>query len=278
MPDYPLLLRPHLAERVWGGSRLGPGIGEAWDLSVHPHGPSVIANGALAGRSLADVDPAAFGGPIRLLAKRLDCAQDLSVQVHPRAGDQKTEAWVVLDAAPGAGVYCGFERAVSREEVRRAAGDGTLPDLLHFRPTPAGDTVFVRSGVVHAIGGGLFLFEIQQSADTTYRLYDWGRGRDLHLDEALDQAELGPCAPTAPGRHLLECEHFFVDRAEAACELDPGGAWVALLVLEGSGQVGDTTVAAGQTVLLPTAAGCRAWTPGAGAHGLIFGPPVRFLQ
>lgn len=276
-PDYPLLLTPHLAERVWGGTRLGAGIGEAWDLSVHPHGPSRIANGALRGRTLAEVTgahPDAFGGPIRLLAKRLDCSETLSVQVHPIHGDPKTEAWVVLDAAQGAGVYHGFARPVTIEEVGRAAADGSLPELLRFVETPRLTAVFVPSGTVHAIGGGLFLFELQQSADTTYRLFDWGRGRELHLDEALACLDLEdhPPVPAPRDGRLVECEHFFVDRLAGEETVDPRDAWVALLVVEGAGRLGDVTVRRHETVLLPAAAGARDWIPDGSSVVLSYGP------
>jgi mannose-6-phosphate isomerase len=276
-PDYPLLLTPHLAERVWGGTRLGAGIGEAWDLSVHPHGPCTIANGALRGRTLADVSAAhadAFGGPIRLLAKRLDCADTLSVQVHPVHGDPKTEAWVVLEAAAGAGVYHGFARPVTAEEVGRAAADGSLPELLRFVETPRGTAVLVPSGTVHAIGSGLFLFELQQSADTTYRLFDWSRGRELHVDAALDclDPEPHPLVPPARGERLVECEHFRIDRHDGAATVDPGAAWTALLVVEGGGRLGEVPVGRYETVLLPVAAGPRDWIPDGSSVVLSYGP------
>jgi mannose-6-phosphate isomerase len=276
-PDYPLLLEPHLAERVWGGTRLGAGIGEAWDLSVHPNGPCRIANGALRGRTLADVSAAhadAFGGPIRLLAKRLDCAETLSVQVHPIRGDPKTEAWVVLEAADGAGVYHGFARPATVEEVGRAASDRSLPGLLRFVETPPLTAVFVPSGTVHAIGSGLFLFELQQSADTTYRLFDWGRGRELHLEAALGclDLEAHPPVPTPRDGRLVECEHFFIDRLTGAETVDPLGAWTALLVVEGAGRLGDVLVGHHETVLLPAAAGPRDWTPEGRSLVLRYGP------
>jgi mannose-6-phosphate isomerase len=276
-PDYPLLLNPHLAERVWGGTRLGAGIGEAWDLSVHAHGPCRIANGALQGCTLAEASAAhadAFGGPIRLLAKRLDCAETLSVQVHPIEGDPKTEAWVVLEAAAGAGVYHGFGRPVTVGEVGRAATDGSLPDLLRFVETPRLTAVFVPSGTVHAIGSGLFLFELQQSADTTYRLFDWGRGRALHLDEALEclDLEAHPPVPTPRNGRLVECEHFTIDRLTGAATLDPKEAWTALLVVEGAGRLGEVAVRRHETVLLPAAAGPRDWAPDGPSVVLRYGP------
>jgi mannose-6-phosphate isomerase len=283
--DYPLLLLPHLAERVWGGDALGAGIGEAWDLSVHENGPSTIGNGPLQGRTLADVaaeSPDDFGGPIDLLAKRLDCARDLSVQVHPRTGDPKTEAWVVLDAQPGAGVYRGFEAPVQPEQVRAAAADGTLPKLLRFVEVPAGAAVFVPSGTVHAIGGGLFLFELQQSADTTYRLFDWGRDRPLHVEEALACTDLGAAPPDAQpetlpdgATRLVACEHFHIDRVEtdATWRVAPGDRWTGLLVIEGTMRVGDDLEAGpGTTVMVPKAAGDVDVTPAGPTTVLRYGP------
>lgn len=276
-PDYPLLLTPHLAERVWGGTRLGAGMGEAWDLSVHPHGPCRIANGALQGQTLAEASaahPEAFGGPIRLLAKRLDCRETLSVQVHPIHGDPKTEAWVVLEAEPGAGVYHGFSRPVEVEQVGRAAADGSLPELLRFVETPPWTAVFVPSGTVHAIGSGLFLFELQQSADTTYRLFDWGRGRELHLAEALACLDREPHPPVPLPRdgRLVECEHFCIDRVTTAAPCDPKGTWTALLVVEGSGRLGEVAIQGHETALLPAAAGPRDWVPDGPSVVLRYGP------
>lgn len=283
--DYPLLLRPHLAERVWGGSLLGPGIGEAWDLSVHPNGPSVIANGPLQGRTLAavaDERPDDFGGPIRLLAKRLDCMEDLSVQVHPREGDPKTEAWVVLDARPNAGVYHGFENEVTHETIRAAATDGTLPDLLRFIEVRPGQCVFVPSGTVHAIGGGLLLFEIQQSSDVTYRLFDWGRGRDLHLDEGLECCGLNGAVDALPtparledgALRLVQCRHFHVDRVDTteAHRVDPEGKWCALLMVAGQARVDDLDLEPGETLLVPQAAGPRMLEPKGTCTALVYAP------
>jgi mannose-6-phosphate isomerase len=260
----PLILAPHLSERVWGGGFFGEGIGEAWDLSVHPHGPSTIRGGPHDGATLAEVvdrDPDAFGGPIQLLAKRLDSAENLSVQVHPADRDPKTEAWVVLDAGPGASVYHGFHRRLDRVEVRTAALDGSIMDLLACHELTKGECVFVPAGTVHAIGGGLRLFELQQSSDSTFRLYDYGRGRELHLDEGLAIAELGPSepryAPTqlADGRRLVSCPYFHVDEVEGDVTVDPEGQWAAILVVSGCAVVGTQQAPAGTTLLVAAAAG-----------------------
>lgn len=276
----PLVLAPHLAERVWGGHAFGPGIGEAWDLSVHPNGPCTVRGGRYGGATLAEVvdaDPDAFGGPISLLAKRLDCEDYLSVQVHPAEGDPKTEAWVMLDAEPGAGVYHGFRHHLNPAEAKAAALDGSIMDLLAFREVSSGDCVFVPAGTVHAIGGGLRLFELQQSSDTTFRLHDYGRGRELHLQEGLAVAELGPSeagpipAELADGRRLVSCPHFHIDEVDGTTiAIDPGDRWKALLVLSGSATTGGQTATAGTTLLVPSAAG-RAHVHGP-CRALRYGP------
>jgi mannose-6-phosphate isomerase len=284
----PFLVAPALNERVWGGSALGPGIGEAWDLSVHPHGEATVATGPHTGRTLAAVladQPEAFGGSIDLLAKRLDCAQNLSVQVHPPSGDPKTEAWVVLDADPGAGVYLGFVGEVQRDEVSRRAVDGTVDDMLQFVELTVGDAVFVPAGTVHAIGGGLLLFELQQSSDTTYRLYDWGReGRALHLDDGLAVTDLGPAPPQAPARtlhdgaeRLVECDHFVIDRvtldAGDHVVVDPGPGWCGVFGVSGVAHIGDLSIVEGATAVVPGTVGPVDLVADTGCVALRYGPP-----
>lgn len=281
-PTAPLVLAPHLAQRPWGGSRLGPGIGEAWDLSVHPNGPSMVVGGPYDGLSLPQVvstHPEAFGGGIDLLAKRLDCAQNLSVQVHPRDTDPKTEAWVVLEAEAGSGVYHGLSGDLSAAELRSASLDGSVVDHLRFVPLSRGQVVFVPAGTVHAIGGGLLLFELQQSSDTTYRLYDWGRDREMHLDEGVAVADLGPAGEVAPAaegtRRLIGCDYFWIDwlELEDSSVLDPGRTWVAATVLAGAVRVAELAVEEGRTVLVPTTAGPVELTPATGPATLLrYGP------
>ncbi|QGG96844.1 class I mannose-6-phosphate isomerase [Actinomarinicola tropica] len=284
------LLEPSLAERPWGGTRLGDGIGEAWDLSIHPNGPARIRSGTHAGRELAavvDERPADFGGPIDLLAKRLDCARNLSVQVHPREGDPKTEAWVVLDAEPGAGVYLGFREPVDADEVARRSLDGSVADVLEFVELAVGDAVLVPAGTVHAIGGGLVLFELQQSSDTTYRLFDWGReGRELHLDAGLACADLGP-PPARPvaatlddgATRLVDCPHFWVDRigrdlTGPEALLDPRSRWVAVHGVAGQATLDGLVLGPGDTAVVPASAGSTALLAGDGFVGLRYGPGV----
>jgi mannose-6-phosphate isomerase len=203
----------------------------------------------------------------RLLVKFLFTSEKLSVQVHPRdtaSGPGKTEMWHVLRAAPDACVALGFERPLDRDEARAAALSGEIEGLLRWYPAHPGDTFFVPAGTVHAIGAGLVLCEIQQYSDVTYRLYDYGRPRELHLDAALAVADLGrhPGA-VAPldlggGRRLLaECPYFRTESViidgSADRELTQAGRPRAeiLICLEGGGQFDGQEFAPGQVWVVP---------------------------
>lgn len=239
----PLRLEPALVERPWGGRRLvdlpraapppdGP-VGEAWLAGpdtravpandgradpADPAGPTATLGGLAATLGEAFVGSAPFaryGARMPLLVKLLDAVETLSVQVHPddayalsaeRASGHlgKTEAWLIIDAAAHASVAWGWRRAVSRDEVRDAVAAGALETLLRQLPVTPGDVVVNEAGVVHAVGPGIVLYELQQASDLTYRLYDFdrrdaaGRARDLHVDKALDVARLTPAGPAAP--------------------------------------------------------------------------------
>lgn len=221
MPLYPLLLQPALHTRVWGGRRLETVFhkplptpqpyGESWEM----HDTAAVANGPLAGRAVADVlveyghdlvgpghDPAA-GMP--LLAKILDAADWLSIQVHPN-DDQarqlegeprgKTEAWYILAAEPGARLVIGVQPGTSREAMADAIRNNALDGLLVYADVAVGDVLYIPAGTIHALGPGLLIYEIQQSSDLTYRLYDWGRlgldgqPRPLHVDKGVAVANL----------------------------------------------------------------------------------------
>ncbi|HEY8376424.1 MAG TPA: class I mannose-6-phosphate isomerase, partial [Nannocystis sp.] len=212
----PALLRPDVdlatvKEVRWGGRRLaarlgthaasfqGRPIGELWQFSTLPGRES-----AALGRPLG----ALLGAPLPFLAKLIDTALPLSVQVHP--GDRpdparpgallpgKEEAWVILAADPGARLWAGTRPGVTRDDLARAAADGTVLTCLEEHVAEPGLIVLVPAGCVHAIGGGLLLAELQQPADCTYRLYDYGSGRPLHVDAAL--AALDPAVRPALAR------------------------------------------------------------------------------
>ncbi len=244
-PLRPFLLKPMFSARPWGRPDLsawyasadlpvgGEPIGEAWLT-----GPACVAvGGAADGLELRQI-AAEYGEQLLgdwraeeefpLLLKLLFPDQKLSVQVHPDdtqarvMGEPrgKTECWYVVAAEPGAEVACGLREGVQPEQMRAAAADGSMERLLRMVPVIAGDMVFVDAGTVHAIGPGVTLLETQQTSDTTFRLYDYGRPRELHLDRgiAVSRAETraGKIAPltTEYGLRLIEERYFTVDRYE----------------------------------------------------------------
>ena len=206
-------ITPKLCERIWGGNRLaaqggGEPIGESWALSFVPGCESTVD-----GEPIGAVIPSEEWGEnarrferFPVLTKLIDAGEKLSVQVHPtdeyaRAHEGewgKSEMWYVVSAEPGAGVYLGPSREITREELRSHAEDGDLERLLHFVSVREGDVIFIPAGTIHSICGGVLIFEVQQNSDLTYRLYDYmrrdgsGRMRELHLDQALEVANLKP--------------------------------------------------------------------------------------
>jgi mannose-6-phosphate isomerase len=185
----------------------------------------------------------------QVLVKYLFTSEKLSVQVHPsdatalpgEAG--KEECWLVLDAEPDARLAIGFERDVTSDEIAAAAQDGTIETLLTWHPAHPGDLFYLPAGTVHAIGPGLSLVEVQQTSDTTFRLYDYGRPRELHLDRALAVADGTPYAAAhrrsiADGQVLVDGPHFRLDRIAGAPDAATCAAYSgALLVLPLAGEV-----------------------------------------
>jgi mannose-6-phosphate isomerase len=196
-------------------------VGEAWLT-----GPEcVVETGALKGRTLAQA-----AAEFPLLVKLLFPSEKLSVQVHPddamaQAMGQsrgKTECWYVVEAKAGAAIALGLREGVTAEAVRAAIGAGTLEDLLEWVPVSAGEMIFVDAGTVHAIGPGVVLLETQQTSDVTFRLYDYGRGRELHLEQGLRAMKLRTAAGKVRPRamdgftRLIEQKYFVVDRYDVA--------------------------------------------------------------
>ncbi len=295
---YPLLLDPALHVKVWGGRKLEARLnktlpsadpyGEAWELHDSAH----IANGALNGRTIAEAlalyghdlvgaahDPA-LGMP--LLAKFLDARAWLSVQVHPNDEQArrleneprgKTEAWYVIDAEPGAQLVIGVQPGVSKADLRAAIESNTLEALLVYAEVRAGDLLFVAANTIHALGPGILIYEIQQSSDITYRLYDWGRAdltgvpRTLHIDKGIDVARLGDL-PTiqhfddAPEAVIVDSPFFQTRRHHldgAAVDLATDGAFHILTCIDGAIQIessaGALTLDNGRSALIPACLG-----------------------
>jgi mannose-6-phosphate isomerase len=245
---YPLTFAPVFKDYVWGGRGLAEKLGrplpegivaESWDVAAHPNGSSVVNDGPLQGKTLTEVmalwgealvgsnnEEALALGKFPLLIKLLDANRWLSVQVHP--DDEyglahenefgKTEMWIVLEAVPGAEIIYGFKPSVTREAYAQAIDDGTAADLLHRVPVQKGDVVFVPAGAIHALGPGIIVAEIQQNSDTTYRIYDWGRPRPIHKEQALAVLDFNMVTPTTTQpRTLIKEDKLHVEQL-AACQ------------------------------------------------------------
>lgn len=299
---YPILLKPALHTRVWGGRRLetvmGKALptdepyGESWEM----HDTAVVANGGYAGQTVAETltimgealvgagNPVNQGMP--LLAKILDASDWLSVQVHPNDAQAsalegeprgKTEAWIVLDAEPGARIVIGVAPGTTREAMADAIHDNNLEALLVYQEVVAGDVLNVAANTVHALGPGLLIYEIQQSSDITYRLYDWGRvgldgkPRPLHVEKGVQVAEtrflpaISHPDPDADFVELVRGEYFVTEQIrlhEEPAAFDSGGRFQIITCIEGDGVVraggGSVVFGTGQTLLIPAA--CPAFT------------------
>jgi len=297
MKSYPLKFEPLYKQRIWGGRTLenvfnrklpvGERIGESWELADLPNDKSVIANGELAGRTLAAAiqshpeeitGDADYSGPFPLLIKLLDAHDVLSLQVHPDPetcrkmgkGEPKTECWYIISAAPGAFIYKGLKKGASKEQFLEAVANGTVADMLAKVPVEAGQCHFLPAGTPHSIGAGLLIAEIQTPSDTTYRIFDFdrvdeaGKPRQLHIDEAIESihfdASGDDLAVTTVGR-LVDCEYFTIDKGHQIerCEvlLSPG-KMKTLIFLSGCGAIeradGELVpFTAGDTLLVPAA-------------------------
>jgi mannose-6-phosphate isomerase len=295
MPAFEgLRLTPAYHERVWGGQRLRratPPIGEAW--IVHEH--NRVAGGPHNGRTLAELTVewgagmlgrlplARTGERFPLLIKLLDTADWLSVQVHPNdeqaaqlegPGDfGKTEAWHILEAGPGAEVICGLRPGTTHEALAAAISNGTVTNLAQHLAVSAGDTLFIGAGTIHALGPALLLYEVQQTSDITYRVFDWNRpqsaGRALHIGQSLAVAnpaivgEVQPHPTSAPLGTLVSCPYFTLEQIAGTSEpvaLDTGGdSFHALTVVEGSATIAGSgwqhNLARFGTVVVPAACG-----------------------
>lgn len=278
------------------GKVLGEGqdYAESWEIVDHGADQSVVLRGPLEGATLAELvathGPALLGrhAPLKhfpLLFKFLDANDRLSIQVHPddaRAAQLdppdlgKTEAWVVLDAQPGSYLYAGLREGIERDVLRRELGRHTSELCVQRIEPHVGDCFFLPAGVVHALGPGLLIAEIQQASDTTYRLYDWsrmgpdGQPRPLHVDAALEAIDYayGPVSAQKPlpsdsglSERLVACDKFVLDRWKLSGSATVGGDQRChiLAVLEGSVSIAGDPVgeplARGGVALLPAQCG-----------------------
>ncbi len=308
----PLVFTPVYKDYIWGGSRIPATYGrvgapaacaESWEISAHPDGESVVASGPLAGRALASLvtefGPALLGTRVAdasrfpLLFKVIDARDRLSVQVHPNSataaltgGEPKTEMWVVLERTPGASLYAGLAEDVTPQTLQAALTTGTAEAQLVRLAVEPGQALYIPGGLVHAIGAGCLVYEVQQNSNTTYRLFDWGRAgadgkpRQLHLEESFKTIDWSlrppqmrtPVASGCDGSNrwsdLVSCDFFTLRKLDLSApqrmELD-GTTFHALFVTVGKVTVtagGESVVlSAGSSALIPAAVADYTLTP-----------------
>jgi len=296
MKLYPLKFRPILKQRIWGGQKLqefgkdvgdDEKIGESWELADLPEDKSVISNGELAGKILSwaiqnyskeITGDENFTGPFPLLIKLLDAQDILSVQVHPDEqtcerlgkGEPKTECWYIIAAEPGAVIYKGLKKGVTKDKFANAITKGSVAELLTEVAVEAGQCHFLPAGTAHSIGAGLLIAEIQTPSDTTYRVFDFnrvddtGKPRQLHIEEALESIHFDASddnlSVTTTGR-LVDCKYFKINKGHQGqnCELLlSAGKMKTLIILAGLGTILPTEgnpveFKAGDTILVPAA-------------------------
>ena len=271
----------------WGGKMLGRHYGrtdvpeicsESWEISGHRFGMSVVAEGPYAGRTLDELVKA-FGreligtkSPVTdrfpLLFKLIDARWPLSIQVHPNertapltGGEPKTEAWYVIKAFPGAALYAGLKHPFEEQDLREIVEQGPiLLDQLNPIRVTAGDMLYVPGGMPHAIGGGCFIYEVQQSSDTTYRFYDWdrkdkeGRKRPLHIEESFRSLDYTIPPPRVHQKGVMNTPFFRMRAVSLPAALTlrtDGSSFIAGFVLSGATDI----AACGESFLVPAVAG-----------------------
>ncbi len=291
MSDHLITFEPLPMERVWGGRRLestlgkklppGSPFGESWEVVDRADAQSVVHSGPHAGATLHDLWTQHRGdifGEVYadhpserfpMLIKILDARERLSVQVHPPAhsavalgGEPKTEAWYFLDCLPGASIYAGLKRGTSREAFDTALANGNVEDVICRRPVRSGESIFIPSGRLHAIGEGCLIVEVQQNSDTTYRVFDWnrsgldGKPRQLHPEESLasiDFEDFEPDLNPADSDIIAVCEHFVIeswslDTSRRALDTP---AFAIFAVVAGEVSCADQTYPTGSFFLVP---------------------------
>jgi mannose-6-phosphate isomerase len=299
----PILFKPDFKERVWGGQKLktvyGKEIpythtGESWEVACHENGQSIVANGPYEGYTLEELllekgeelvgKPYHKGDKFPLLIKIIDAKEDLSVQVHPddayafinEKGELgKSEAWVILEADEGAKLIAGLKKGTTKELFVRALESGDLESVMNQVEVKLGDVINIPAGLIHAIGTGILLAEVQQNSDTTYRVYDWNRvgldgmGRELHIEQSIETIDFDE-------KHSTECvqgckvirddvqhnyyilnQYFALETIQIVSyyEQAKGNSFEIYMILEGSGHLmtnqGSLEVNKGDSLMIP---------------------------
>jgi mannose-6-phosphate isomerase len=303
MDKYALKLRPYVSETIWGGRKLieeynvkteKSNAAEGWMLSCLEKGPSTVTNGAYAGKTLPEVlklEPEWSGKNAEkfkdfpILIKFIDAMDNLSVQVHPTKeycektgkGRSKTECWYIIDCEEGASLLLGFKDKISPDTFKKSIEEGNLTDYTESVKVKPGDFFFIESGTLHAICKGVLLAEVQESSDTTYRIFDYnrvgkdGKPRELHINDAIGVTKLEKFSQPAfcsknyngDGKNLLaSCDLFTVWIDKIKDEFTDSAdekSLVSLLVLEGEGTLysngNETNLTKGDSIFIPADSG-----------------------
>jgi mannose-6-phosphate isomerase len=292
----PITFSPIYMERVWGGRELehvygrelpdaDRPFGESWELVDREQEQSIVDEGPFAGTSLHDlwtqhrseIFGEGFSDAPRfpILIKILDAREDLSIQVHPPVhlaaslgGEPKTEMWYIADCEAGAKLHVGLKKGITRELFEKSIADGTVADCVHSLTPKEGDSIFIASGRLHAIGAGFLIHEIQQNSDTTYRVFDWnrlgldGNPRPLHVGESLASIDFQDFEPTMDrpvGENLAACDYFVTNRKMVATgdtiAAPDGDQFSILSVVQGQLEsAAGRSFKKGQFLLLPVSA------------------------
>ena len=299
---YPFFFKPISKERLWGGEKLisylekpfkGEGIGESWELSAVSGDESVVSNGVLEGKQLKELIETykadlvgksvydRFGNDFPILIKYIDAQKDLSVQLHPN--DQlakerhnsfgKNEMWYIMNADAGSKLITGFSKNTDQNEYQQYLKNDQIESLLHYETVNSGDTFFIRTGTVHAIGAGILLAEIQQTSDVTYRIFDWnrkdkdGNTRELHTALALDAIDFSKRDDhkvkydQKPNHRnaMVNSSYFKTDiiplEGEVSINMNQLDSFVVLMAVDGDNEIivdnNNYQLPFGSTVLLP---------------------------
>ena len=290
---YPIKFENIYFNKIWGGrdlelfrNNLPEGnIGESWDVACHSHGTSVIKNGEFKGRKLDELiklkGSELIGTKISketfpLLIKLINAKDKLSVQVHPEdkyametEGEMgKTEVWYVVEAFSGANLVVGTKEGCTKEQFKKAIEEGKLEAYMNKIPVKKGEVYFVKSGLIHAIGEGVIIAEIQQNSDTTYRVYDYNRGRELHVEKALNVVNLDLKGERSTGvkaqmdgyskTYYCACDKFSLelyDVNEAFSESSDKERFYVFTCVDGQGKIkysnGTESIEKGESILIP---------------------------
>lgn len=292
---YALRFIPIPKKRIWGGHKLKElfhkkftkgTIGESWEISTVEDSVSIVSNGNLKGKSLqeliveykeaflGDENYKRFGNQFPLLIKFIDAAEDLSIQVHPNDklakkrhnSFGKTEMWYVMEAEEDANLILGFSQNLSKEQYQQILSKGTIEKYLNYEKVKKGDSFFVEAGLIHTIGKGVIIAEIQQTSDLTYRVYDWnrkdaeGNERELHTELALDALiykQTNDFRIVKEGSNLINSAYFIVNEwnitsNELIRELNRIDSFVIYMGMEGDVEINEAILLKqGETILFP---------------------------